>query len=144
MNEVHLDGEVKTTWTYDGNLYARLSLRRDDGRPRRGHEAGGNYDYITVAFPAGAHYGLSFRTGQHLIIHGWLQSRDYTESLQDFLLRAGEVMVATDADRVQQAAVHRTATEVVVERWQVFERTGRHDGEPARILPSGRQTRAGT
>ncbi len=116
MNEIHLTGQIKRIWTYSDNLYLRLSVRRDPGRPKRSPREGGAYDYVTVVFPDGKDQ-LHFTPGQRLTIHGWLQSRDFDESLADFLKRAGASHpVLPDADAL---IVHRTVTEIVAERWRV-------------------------
>jgi len=120
MNEVHLSGQIKRIWTYSDNLYLRLSVRRDPGRPRRSPRAGGLFDYVTAVFPD-ARGQLHFQPGQIITLHGWLQSRDFDETLADFLKRAGATLpAALDAAPV----VHRTVTEVVVERWKVERGSG--------------------
>lgn len=113
MNEVHLSGQIKRIWTYSDNLYLRLSVHRDPGRPKRSPRQGGAYDYVTVVFPDGRER-LHFSLGQVVTVHGWLQSRDFDESLADFLKRAG-----ADLPAVPDIAVHRSVSEVVAERWKV-------------------------
>ena len=125
MNEVHLSGQIKRIWTYSDNLYLRLSVRRDPGRPRRSPREGGAYDYVTVVFPDGKDQ-LHFSPGQTITVHGWLQSRDFDESLVDFLKRAG----ATLSDAPDEIIVHRTVTEIVAERWRVHK--GDADGRGQR------------
>jgi hypothetical protein len=118
MNEVHLTGQVKRTWTYSHNLYARLSIRRSGQRPRRSRAQGGDFDYVTVVFANGARQGLTLEPGQVLTVHGWLQSRDFDESLADFLKRADGEASLPDAD-AKRISVHRSITEVVAERWAI-------------------------
>ncbi len=120
MNEVHLSGQIKRIWTYSDNLYLRLSVRRDPGRPKRSPREGGAYDYVTVVFPDGKDQ-LHFTPGQRLTIHGWLQSRDFDESLADFLKRAGASLPGIPDGIV----VHRTVTEIVAERWRVLKEARR-------------------
>jgi hypothetical protein len=126
MNEIHLQGQVKRVWTYDDNLYVRLSVRRSPGRPKRTPREGGPYDYVTIVFPDGKSQ-LSFEPGQYLTVHGWLQSRDFDESLRDFLKRAEmkDVKEAVDIPAGQQrnTVLHRSVIEVVAERW-VIDRGG--------------------
>ena len=122
MNEVHIRGQVKTEpWTYSGNLYARLSIRRDTDRPTRAPQDGGGFDYVTVMFPAGGQRGVVLRKGQYLQVHGWLQSRDVHETLADFLKRAGHrqstTTQATAAEKMP--IVHRSITEIVANRWRI-------------------------
>ena len=122
MNEVHLFGQIKRVWTYDDNLYVRISIRRSPGRPRRTSKEGGPYDYVTVLFPDGKRQ-MSFEPGQYLTVHGWLQSRDFDESLRDFLKRAEmnniEEAVDIPADQQRRTVLHRSVIEVVAERWEI-------------------------
>lgn len=122
MNEVHLRGTVKTLpWRYNGNLYIRLSVRRDNHRPGRTAGEGGNFDYVTVMIPGGANQGIELRRQQVVSVHGWLQSRDFHETLTEFLSRAngagktvGDQLTVTD-----EVEVHRSVVEVVADRWHV-------------------------
>ena len=124
MNETHLQGQIKRVWTYNDNLYARLSVRRSPGRPKRSAQDGGPYDYITVAFLDGKGQ-LTFSEGQFITVHGWIQSRDFDESLLDFLKRADmkgvKDAVSIPADQQRKTILHRSVIEVVVERWTVHE-----------------------
>ena len=121
MNEVHLHGQIKRVWTYDDNLYVRLSVRRDPGRPKRPPQDGGPYDYVTVMFPGGRHQ-LSFTPGQYLTVHGWIQSRDFDETLRDFLKRAENADgLELSPKQLREIFVHRSVNEVVVERWVIKE-----------------------
>lgn len=129
MNEIHVSGIAKSIWTYDGNLYVRISVARDGGRPSRHPDAGGSYDYITVLFPGGAAQGLRVGKGQTITAHGWLQSRDVHEGLDDFLRRAQRHTNGSQSREERLATVetlleaplqvHRSVNEVVAERWRV-------------------------
>lgn len=122
MNEVHLRGQIKTQpWTYDGNLYARISVRRDTQRPNRPARDGGGFDYVTVLFPGGVQQGLELRKNQMIAVHGWLQSRDVYETLADFLQRAAsdESVNTTPTPKGETQPVHRSIVEVVADRWSV-------------------------
>jgi len=124
MNEVHLSGQIKKVWTYDDNLYARISVRRDPGRPKRTPKEGGTYDYVTVVFPAGRHK-VNFQPGQYLAVHGWIQSRDFDETLADFLERAeGSDGLDLSRNQARKIIVHRSVNEVVVERWTIDDAGG--------------------
>jgi hypothetical protein len=129
MNEIHVTGIAKSIWTYDGNLYVRISVARDGGRPNRAPSAGGSFDYITVLFPGGAQQGLRLRKGQTITAHGWLQSRDVHEGLDDFLRRAQrrtngssnpeQALAQVEEVLDEPLQVHRSVNEVVAERWSV-------------------------
>ena len=123
MNEVHVRGQIKTMpWRYDGNLYARISVRRDGDRPQRTRDNGGAFDYVTVMFPGGVAQGLEVRKDQVISVHGWLQSRDVHETLTDFLKRANaptKGITLKDAADQGEITVHRTITEIVADRWRI-------------------------
>ena len=122
MNEIHISGVARATWSYDGNLYVKLSVNRDPPRPARSGENGGNGDYIAVVFPGGANQGMRIERGQTLTVHGWLQSRDISEDLETFLRRAQRRRGTEAPPPIEQAAdtrVLHTVTEIVAERWGV-------------------------
>lgn len=121
MNEIHITGIAKHSWTYDGNLYVRLSVPRDVGRPTRSAEAGGNYDYVSVLIPGGASQGLAIERGWQLTVHGWLQSRDFHEGLTEFIERATRRCAETMSvpEELASLSAHRSVNEVVAERWRV-------------------------
>ncbi len=119
MNEVHLSGQIKRIWTYNDNLYVRLSIRRDPGRPKRTPQEGGQYDYVTVAFIDGKRQ-LRFEEGQFLTVHGWIQSRDFDETLGEFLKRAeGADGLDIPKKQLRKILVHRSVIEVIAERWTI-------------------------
>ncbi len=119
MNEVHLSGQIKRIWTYNDNLYVRLSIRRDPGRPKRTPQEGGQYDYVTVAFIDGKRQ-LHFEEGQFLTVHGWIQSRDFDETLAEFLKRAeGADGLNISKKQLRKILVHRSVIEVIAERWTI-------------------------
>jgi len=124
MNEIHLTGQIKQVWEYNDNLYCRLSVKRTPGRPKRGAKAGGPFDYVTVVFPDGKQQ-YHFEPGQYLTVHGWLQSRDFDETLRDFLKRTKNANdLEVSAKLLQRISVHRSVAEVVAERWHINRRGG--------------------
>ena len=118
MNEIHITGIAKHTWSYDGNLFVRVSVPRDGQRPSRSPDQGGSYDYLTVMMPGGASQGLRIERGQRITAHGWMQSRDIHESLADLHKRANGGDIPDVAD-LNGLTVHRSVNEVVAERWVV-------------------------
>ena len=120
MNEVHVRGQIKTQpWRYDGNLYARVSVRRDGDRPRRSTIQGGSFDYVTVMFPDGVAHGLNVHKDQIISVHGWLQSRDVPETLADFLKRSNGKARDINIEQQEDITVHRSITEIVADRWSI-------------------------
>lgn len=120
MNEVHVAGVIKACWTYDARLYVRVSLRRSRERPQRSPRAGGSFDYMTVVFPGDAQLLTVMQPGMYLTVHGWLQSRDFDESLRQFMLRVeGATPPEIDEDFASALIVHRSISEIVAERWSL-------------------------
>lgn len=120
MNEVSLMGRVMKVWDIAGDRFARLSIQRDPDRlPKLD---GDRFDYVTVRWIGGRDQEVPIRKGQDIMVHGYLQSRDYKESLADFVDGDERILEALkqagiDPDRV---VANRATTEVVVERWRVL------------------------
>ena len=89
INQVLLEGIVVSTWKYGSDLFVRLASYRDPGQPiKRIDETRDEPDYINVRFTNAAHQGVPFHKGNLLRVDGLLQSREYMESLEDFLQKA--------------------------------------------------------
>ncbi len=121
MNEVHASGRVMKVWNIGGDRFARLSIPRDNDRPAR-HD-GGRYDYLTVRFPNGRDKNIGLNVGQDVIVHGFMQSRDYQESLADFLRGAKGLQGKPDFKKAKpdEVMVNRTTTEIVAMRFRILE-----------------------
>jgi hypothetical protein len=124
MNEIHLTGQVKSTWTYDGHLYVRMGVPRSPTRPGKPAAQGGQVHYVSVVFVGGARQGMTLAAGQQLAVHGFLQSRDIRQPLADFLRRAreqdpGQPEAAVPAGIAGRVVMQRAITEVVAERWEI-------------------------
>jgi hypothetical protein len=118
MNEVHISGRVMKVWDFRGDRFARVSVPRDGDRPPK--EDGDRFDYITVRFIGGRDRGLEIRVGDDIEVHGFLQSRDYAESLADFLKDARpQVEVRVEKADPEEVRAGRATTEVVAERWRI-------------------------
>ncbi|MDD5368962.1 MAG: hypothetical protein PHQ40_07755 [Anaerolineaceae bacterium] len=119
LNEVVLEGIVVKSWKYADDLFFRLVCYRDPDIPPKpildGQETA---DYVTVRVPR-AYLGgpVSVEKGFHVRVHGFIQSRDYIETLVDFLkdARGAEVSFPPTLDL---GALHapRATTEVVARR----------------------------
>jgi len=120
MNEVHLSGRVMKVWDIGGDRFARISIPRDNDRPAR-HD-GGRYDYLTVRFPNGRDKSIGLNNGQDVIVHGFMQSRDYQESLADFLKGAQGLQGKPDFKKANpnEVMVNRSTTEVVAMRFRIL------------------------
>ena len=90
INEVVLEGiVVREPWKYMDDLFFRMVIYRDRDLPAKKldleRDAG---DYINIRVNGGANGLIHIRRGMRLRVHGFLQSRDYRESLEEFINKA--------------------------------------------------------
>ena len=90
INEVIVEGiVVRDPWKFMEDLFFRLVVYRDSDQPSKKldleRDAG---DYINVRVNGGANGLIHIRRGMRLRVHGFLQSRDYRESLEEFIGKA--------------------------------------------------------
>lgn len=90
INEVVLEGiVVREPWKFMDDLFFRLVIYRDSDLPAKKldleRDAG---DYINVRVNGGANGLIHIRRGMRLRVHGFLQSRDYRESMEEFISKA--------------------------------------------------------
>lgn len=90
INEIVLEGiVVRDPWKFMDDLFFRLVIYRDSDLPAKKmdmeHDAG---DYINVRVNGGANGLIHIRRGMRLRVHGFLQSRDFRESLEEFINKA--------------------------------------------------------
>lgn len=137
INEIIIEGQiVGEPWTYDNQTLFRLECVRDPHRAGKGTGTRGDgSDYVTVRLPAERFGGMPFTPDRSKMIriHGFLQSREYTESLDVFLERAkGEVAMVSVTEDIARRIVHnRVTTEVIAERVVQFNRPQRDPQPPS-------------
>jgi hypothetical protein len=124
LNQVHQEGFVtKKQWTYDDDHFFRLAVYRDPDRQRKqAADPAPNRvdapDYVTVCIPAELGLPGEIKAGQRLQVDGWLESRHYDVSLDEFLekARGPKVSVVVDDEMAQRISVARTTTWIVADR----------------------------
>ena len=119
INEIVLEGIVVKTWKYADDLLLRLASYRDPDLPQKAlSEVRDAADFVTVRVIKG-NLGapVVVDKGMHIRVHGFLQSRDYEESLADFLkdARGAELPVPETLDPSVLRAPRGT-TEVIARR----------------------------
>ena len=132
INEVIVEGiVVRDPWKFMEDLFFRLVVYRDSDQPSKKldleRDAG---DYINVRVNGGANGLIHIRRGMRLRVHGFLQSRDYRESLEEFIGKArkskpfGELAIEIkNIDfKPGQVQIDRNVVEVVAKRIIVLER----------------------
>jgi len=119
LNEVVIEGWFTgKAWHYAGDLFFRLSNYRDRQRPAKPQVEGREQpDYITIRIPASG-VPLALQKGALYRVHGYLQSREYQETLGDYLKSAhGLTNLVSVSDELRREITHnRAITEVVAER----------------------------
>jgi len=126
INEVVLEGiVVREPWKFMDDLFFRLVIYRDSDLPAKKldleRDAG---DYINIRVNGGANGLIHIRRGMRLRVHGFLQSRDYRESLEEFISKARKSKSCADlavdskscALKTNQVTIDRTAVEAVARR----------------------------
>ena len=119
INDVVLEGIVTKTWKFAGDLLFRLACYRDPDLPQKPrNEVQDAADFVTIRVIKG-NLGapVAVDKGVHVRVHGFLQSRDYMESLTDFLkdARGAELAVPESLDPAVLRAPRGT-TEVIARR----------------------------
>lgn len=125
INETILEGVVTSQpWAYDKDIFFRVASYRDANTPVKPNVKSGREepDYINVRVIGGATSMFAPRPGLIVRVHGFLQSRDFQESLKDFLAKARKngvkVPAIEDSHRVtiDRNLVELVATRVIVMR----------------------------
>jgi len=119
INEVVLEGIVVKTWKYAEDLLFRIACYRDPDLPSKSlNDVQDAADFVTIRVLKG-NLGapVVVEKGVHVRVHGFLQSRDYEESLADFLkdARGAELPVPESLDPNELRAPRGT-TEVIARR----------------------------
>ncbi|PKN90777.1 MAG: hypothetical protein CVU44_22990 [Chloroflexi bacterium HGW-Chloroflexi-6] len=137
LNEVQIEGIIaKEPWKYDRDLFFRVASYRDADMPAKPDITPGRDepDYINVRVPGGATSLMTATRGDRVRVHGFLQSRDFKESLTEFLGKARKNGETPDVDDSDKIKIDRGILEVVAQRVVRMEappRRGKSTGEPA-------------
>jgi hypothetical protein len=126
VNEVVLEGiVVREPWKFMDDLFFRLVIYRDSDLPAKKldleRDAG---DYINIRVNGGANGLIHIRRGMRLRVHGFLQSRDYRESLEEFISKARKSKSCADLAvdikacdlKQNQVLIDRNVVEAVARR----------------------------
>ena len=117
LNKVMFEGIVTSTWKYAGDLFARLACYRDPAiEAKRLNETQDAPDYVNVRWPNAAQQMVEFPRGTHLRVEGFFQSREYTETLAEFMRKAnktGATGVELTGPEARQITCGRNTVEIV-------------------------------
>lgn len=145
LNEIIIEGYiVGEPWKYDKQTLFRLACVRDPMRAAKGTDLRDDSDYLTVRLPAERFGGMPFTPDRTKLIrvHGFLQSREYRETLHSFLQRAQGLtaQVSITEETARLVAHNRVTTEVVAERVLHIDRPAANAKAPPSA--SGRKARS--
>jgi hypothetical protein len=120
LNEVQIEGIIaRDPWTYDKDLFFRIASYRDADMPAKPDLMPGRDepDYVNVRVPGGATSLMTPTRGDRVRIHGFLQSRDFKESLEGFMRKASSKgSVDVEPEEARGIKIDRNTVEVVASR----------------------------
>jgi|GEM_PF-684230 len=88
LNRVTIEGIVTKSYKYKNDLLLRVASYRDPEEPiKRDEEGRDDPDYVNIRLTNAVPQLVNYEVGQHLRIEGLLQSREYQETLDQFLTR---------------------------------------------------------
>lgn len=136
LNEVVIEGYVSgRPWTHSGDQFFRLGSYRDRQRPAKRTENRDEPDYVTARLASNG-LPVLLQGGMRVRIHGYLQSRYYTESLAEWLKEAKGLTnaLSVSSELREELRHNRVVTELVIERIVILEqptpKTAREAPEP--------------
>jgi hypothetical protein len=137
INEVILEGiVVREPWKYTDDLFFRLGVYRDSDMPAKKLDAERDSgDYVNVRVCGGANGLIQIHRGMRLRVHGFIQSRDFKESLEEFLEKAhkqsnNEFQVEATGLKTNQVQIDRNAVEIVARRLIVMDNGNNIEKKP--------------
>ncbi len=139
INEVVIEGYIAgSPWTYSGEQFFRLGCYRDRQRPSKRREDRDEPDYVTCRLESSSGLPVMLQVGTLVRVHGYLQSRYYSETLADWLKNAkGPTNTLSIGDEARATCAHdRVVTEIVAERLVVLSKQQADRGK------NGRETKA--
>lgn len=144
LNEVQIEGIVtRNPWKHDKDLFFRIGSYRDADMPAKPDLVPGRDepDYINVRVPGGATSLMNTAPGEHVRIHGFLQSRDYKEPLEEFLKKAVKAGFAVpEIEGADKIKIDRGITELVASRVVLLPKpdSTRNAGKPPTRKPASK------
>jgi hypothetical protein len=153
LNKVQIEGIIaRDPWTYERDLFFRIASYRDTNMSAKPDLTPGRDepDYVNVRVPGGATSLMPHTRGDHVRIHGFLQSRKCEESLFDFMHKVSNASIAKVEPKIANGIkIDRNTVEVVASRVVRLEERrsdGRRQNErpgaarPLHLRPNHRET----
>jgi hypothetical protein len=137
INLTVFEGIVVNAWKYGSDQFVRLASYRDPGQPlKRIGESRDEPDYVNIRFTNAAQQMPEFQRGTLLRVEGLLQSREYQESLQDFMEKArkntdGSLGVELVGKKAREITCGRSTVEVLARAYVILQHAQpRHERKP--------------
>jgi hypothetical protein len=141
INDVILEGiVVREPWKYMEDLFFRVAVYRDSDMPARKLDNQRDAsDYVNIRINGGANGLIHIRRGMQLRVHGFLQSRDFRENLEEFTKKARKLknqaelaVEVTGCDlKPEQILIDRNVVEIVAQRLLVLAAKGGKQPDPS-------------
>ncbi len=117
INTVIVEGIVaRESWRYGNDLFFRLACYRDSDVTAKAETGREEPDYVNVRLPGGAGGLFSAKKGMRVRVHGYLQSRDFTETLDEFLKKSKESVTLPEGINPKEIKIDRNTVEVIATR----------------------------
>lgn len=131
INQVILEGIVVRTWKYQDDLFVRIASYRDSDLPSKSFSRHQDIpDYVNIRLVGAVHSPMNLAVGMKIRVHGYLQSRDFSETLEAFLSRATKTQQDIDLTLTsiqKRIKTDRSLHEVVMQRILVLDHSGKPD-----------------
>ncbi len=148
INEVVIEGYIAgSPWTYSGEQFFRIGCYRDRQRPSKRNENRNEPDYVTCRLESSSGLQVVLQVGTLVRVHGYLQSRYYSESLSDWLKDAkGPTNTLSIGNEARATCTHnRVVTEIVAERLVMLSQADREkNGREAKAAKKPAKTAEAT
>lgn len=141
INDVILEGiVVREPRKYMEDLFFRVAIYRDSDMPARKLDNQRDAsDYVNVRVNGGANGLIHIRRGMRLRVHGFLQSRDFRESLEEFTSKARKLKSQAELSlevsgcdlKPEQILIDRNVVEIVAQRLLVLATKGEKQPDPS-------------
>jgi len=131
INDIVLEGIVsREPWKFGGDLFFRMATYRDTDQPPKPLDTERDQaDYVNIRVAGGANGLMSIRRGMRLRVHGLLQSRDYRETLSEFIEKAqkagSSIQLNLAEVKPDHVSIDRNVVEIVARRLVVLENSGK-------------------
>ena len=143
LNEINVEGIVVYSYAYNKDLIVRVACYRDRNRPAKpAYEEGKEKpDYVNVRFVDGVTKNLLFPDDMHIRVKGYFQSREFNETLVEFMTKANknpltaQMELSVSGGKPKDIMCGRNTVEIVVEEYTIIQQPSQSKTETAARKP---------